>query len=170
MLIMNAILFILIIYLQLQINRLSNNNQENFDVTSDNLTAITNLGNLAGDILTKSALTIPVPTTISGGIFGKYSYLTNDNNGGNDAPLLIGSVNPTNTTSVNQWLFSTNCSEPKKFLNIVASNRNLDPTILPNAQNWMWNKGFQIASNGDVLINGDLKVTGKIFRADSTFY
>lgn len=67
--IMFAIIFIFIIYQQMQINKLSNNNQENFDAASDaNIAAISNLGKLAGDILNKGALTLSSDLTISGSI------------------------------------------------------------------------------------------------------
>ena len=66
--IMIAMLFIIVIYLQMQINKLSNN--ENFvdtnTVTTDNLNAITNLGNLASDILNKGALTVASDLTLGG--------------------------------------------------------------------------------------------------------
>ena len=60
--IMFAIVFIFIIYQQMQINKLTIDNQENFadtnTVTTENLNAITNLGNLADSILSKNALNI----------------------------------------------------------------------------------------------------------------
>jgi hypothetical protein len=67
-----AILFILIIYLQIQINSLKNN-QENFDAPDLNTQAIANLNNLASNILNNDQLTVPTNISISGQI-----NLTND--------------------------------------------------------------------------------------------
>jgi hypothetical protein len=63
--IMFTILFIAIIYLQIQINK--NNTQENFDATVDT-TAIANLNDLASKILTNNKLTISSDTTINGAL------------------------------------------------------------------------------------------------------
>lgn len=65
LLILIIMLFVFVTYLQRQVNQLSQTT-ENFDANSDNVAAINNLGKLAGDILNKNALNIPVSTTING--------------------------------------------------------------------------------------------------------
>ena len=146
--IMIAILFVLIIYQQMQINKLSNN--ENFvdtnTVTTENLTAITILGNLAGDILTKNSLKIPGNkiTNQSGG------YFSIEDDGGNTLVLQ-------SSDSTNKWVFNT---YPTSNTNIPS--RNL--CIIGMTAAGLWTDPLlKIEPNGTLHIKGDLHVAGNIW-------
>jgi len=182
MLIMNAILFILIIYLQLQINKLSNNNQENFDAASDNIASINNLGKLAGDILntTTGTLKIPVTTNINGGLSLNGGIIAAGHSslndvyvvGGTDAPLIVGAkkntgdILDTTSTYSNQWLFSTpTTGDSLGSLFISPSNRN-DPANAAKGQ--YWPRCLQLTKEGSLIVSGDFQVYGKILRANGS--
>ena len=145
-----AILFILIIYLQIQINILKNN-QENFDAPDSNTQAIANLNNLASNILNNDQLTVPTNISISGQI-----NLTNDISlvPGTDKWLRVYSTTTKNYdagfAAQNLWcqngtLFAKNASVTGNLtandINVKGLNINstADPLIMGSKNKWLFN-------------------------------
>jgi hypothetical protein len=142
-----AIMFILIIYLQLQITQIKNDNLENFDASSDNVTAINNLGTLANSILTGGKLNIPGDTTISGGTL----KINNIESGYSTSIEKLGVVS-THTDGAWGMLWGGGCALIGKEGNTIRMGHASDT----KATNWK--ERLNISATGGVTIPGGVYI------------
>jgi hypothetical protein len=190
--IMFAILLVFIIYLQIQINKLSSNNQENFDTPDPNTVAIANLNNLANSILNKNALTISTDTTISGQInvpydmslvagndkwLRVYSTTTKNYDAGfaaknlwcGDGTLtakgvsIISTDNPLIMGSKNKWLFNT--FDDTETLIIRRANGDWSEPLFILDKNGNLNVKGSISCNGTITATGNINTASDLIAA-----
>ena len=168
--IMFAIVFIFIIYQQMQINKLTIDNQENFadtnTVTTENLNAITNLGNLASDILSKGALNVAGDLKVNG-ITNLFRQSIEDDTGN---ALTIGTIGNNadinGSKYINRWMLNTYAGPPPLTgPNITTTSLHFSAlkangTTTPSD---LWNGSVvSIDMSGNMIITGNLTVKGNI--------